>query len=294
MTINDLLLKQDIDPANVIVMRHRPNEPGLRKVLPWLVHEKPDVFNAYQQKHGPRVEAAMEKLLGAGYVASFVGLKPGQAVFAGLYRIQGAKPVNSREYWAMPANQVLRSFGMPHWKREEQNHRGLWFDLALQDFHKNWSGKLIVTWPPPERAWWRRAERNEMAVVAIREESVFVGEMPDWHDLVLTWAELQAIPVSWRAVLNQWRGIYFIHDESDGTGYVGSAYGKENILGRWLNYAASGHGGNKRLRTRKAEHFHFSILQRVSPDMEANDVIRLESSWKDRLHTRGTFGLNEN
>lgn len=33
-------------------------------------------------------------------------------------------------------------------------------------------------------------------------------------------------------------------------------------------------------------------VQRVSPDMEATDIIRLESSWKDRLHTR-EFGMNE-
>jgi hypothetical protein len=31
----------------------------------------------------------------------------------------------------------------------------------------------------------------------------------------------------------------------------------------------------------------------VSPDMESAEIIRLESSWKDRLHTR-EFGMNEN
>jgi hypothetical protein len=60
-----------------------------------------------------------------------------------------------------------------------------------------------------------------------------------------------------------------------------------------LNYAASGHGGNRQLRTRKPEDLRFSILQRVSPDMEPSDVTALESSWKDRLHTR-QFGMNDN
>jgi len=100
-------------------------------------------------------------------------------------------------------------------------------------------------------------------------------------------------PSTWKAALRQWRGIYFIFDESDGQGYVGAAYGTDNLLGRWLNYAARGHGGNKELRKRDPGHFRFSILERVSPDMEAADVIRLESSWKDRLHTR-KFGMNEN
>ena len=36
------------------------------------------------------------------------------------------------------------------------------------------------------------------------------------------------------------------------------------------------------------------ILQRVSPDMGQADVIAAEKSWKERLHTREPFGLNDN
>jgi len=96
-----------------------------------------------------------------------------------------------------------------------------------------------------------------------------------------------------QAALSQWRGIYFIFDENDSKGYVGSAYGTENIPGRWLSYAAGGHGGNKELRKRDPTHFRFSIPQRVSPDMEPAEIIWLESGWKDRLHTR-EFRMNEN
>ena len=117
--------------------------------------------------------------------------------------------------------------------------------------------------------------------------------MPPWDALSLRWEELEILPSRWKAALREWRGIYFIFDESDGKGYVGSAYGTENILGRWLNYAATGHGGNKQLRKRDPQNFRFSILQRVSPDMDADDVIRIEGTWKERLHTRN-YGLNEN
>ncbi len=34
------------------------------------------------------------------------------------------------------------------------------------------------------------------------------------------------------------------------------------------------------------------LLQRVSPDMERKEVIQLEETWKDRLHTRHPSGLN--
>ncbi len=117
--------------------------------------------------------------------------------------------------------------------------------------------------------------------------------MPDWKDLVLSWSELQALPAPWSAALAQWRGIYFIYDVERQAGYVGSASGTENILGRWRNYVRTGHGNNLELRASDASDLRFSILQRTSPDLEPPEVIALEATWKKRLHTRD-FGLNRN
>ncbi len=83
-------------------------------------------------------------------------------------------------------------------------------------------------------------------------------------------------------------------DAADGKGYVGSAYGESNLLGRWLNYAESGDGGNKLLKSRDPSKFQFTILQRVSPDLEPREVIAIEESWKQRLHSFTPFGLNIN
>ena len=99
---------------------------------------------------------------------------------------------------------------------------------------------------------------------------------------------------SWESKLAQWRAIYYIFDASDGKGYVGSAYGVDNLFRRWRNYADSGHGGNKLLKKRDPRNFQFSIIQQLSPDEEADDVIRLERTWKKRLHTLSPDGLNEN
>jgi hypothetical protein len=74
MNLNDLLRGRGIDPEQVLVFRHRPSEPELNKVLPWLAAEKPDVFNAYQQTQTEKLEKAM---LGAAYVASFIGREAG-------------------------------------------------------------------------------------------------------------------------------------------------------------------------------------------------------------------------
>ena len=153
------------------------------------------------------------------------------------------------------------------------------FDLDLTDMYAQWKGKLIVRWPPPERSWWRRAHRNEMPVLAILEDSALDAAMPRWDEMVLTWEQLGVLPKRWKSVLSQWRAIYYIFDLSDGKGYVGSAYSDR---------------GNSLLRKRDPQNFRFTILQRVSPDMDADDVIRLENTWKNRLHTRAPSGLNDN
>ena len=287
MLFGDLLRNADIDPKTVLVMRHRPTDRELRKALPWVAAEHPDVYNAYQQTQSPKVESSMKK---AGYIASFIGHKAARALFIGLYVRRDWRPITYDEYWSIPAHSELRALGNTgEWDRETI----LWFDLDPIDFYPEWKGRLVVDWPPPERSWYRWAARNRFHVHAIHEQSVLDAEMPTWDTLTLTWEELRVLPAKWKTALGEWRGVYFIYDVTDGKGYVGSAYGGDNIFGRWQNYAASGHGGNKELRRRDHRNFRFSILQRTSPDMEAADVIRLEATWKDRLHTR-EGGLNKN
>ena len=291
VNLNDLLLAKSIDPQGVLVLRHRPTEPKLNKVLPWLAAEKPDVFNAYQQTQGEKLEKAM---LGAAYVATLIGREPGKALFIALYSIGASRPLTREEYWQVPAYVEMKAFGMKGFTAEDVRSSVLWFDLVATDLYASWKGKLIVGWPPPERVWWRRAHRNEMPVLAILQDSALDSTMPQWDEITLNWDELGVLPTRWKSALSQWRGIYYIFDVFDGKGYVGSAYGESNLLGRWLNYAASGHGGNALLRKRDPRHFRFTILQRVSPDMDPNDVIRLEGTWKERLHTRPPYGLNDN
>jgi hypothetical protein len=291
LNFNLLLASHSIEPGEVMVMRHRPFEQELQKVLPWLAAERPDVFNAYQQAQGLKVENA---LCGAKFLASFIGHEPGKAVFVGLYSVCGNRSISLQEFWTHPANQYLKTLGMKGFTGEDGRTSILWFDLQLTNRISEWKGKLVVNWPGLERSWWRWADRNVFRVRAILEESLFDKAMPAWEQLALTWHELSALPLAWRAALTQWRGVYYIYDTSVRKGYVGSACGPENLLGRWLNYAATGHGGNKLLRDLKPEALVFTILERMSPDMPAEDVVHKENTWKQRLHSRTPCGLNLN
>lgn len=194
-------------------------------------------------------------------------------------------------YWQKAENKQLKSLGMQGYDGKKRRSI-LWFDLVLIDFYSEWSGKLTVRWPKPERAWWRWVGKNKFEIASV-EESLFVDRMPSWDQINLTWEQIKALPLSWRERLSQWRGIYLIIDTSTGKGYVGSACGTENILSRWLNYARTGHGGNKLLRDCSPQNMCFCILQLFSVDTGLDEVINIESRWKDRLHTR-KFGLNSN
>jgi hypothetical protein len=233
--------------------------------------------------------------LGSSYVASFIGHKPGKALFVGLYAIGVSRPLTREEFWRIPAYVEIKKFGMRGFTEEEKRPSVLWFDLTLRgDFYASWKGKLVVSWPPPELSWWRRANRNRMDVLTILEESALDTEIPKWNEIALTWEELSVLSTRWSSALAEWRAIYYIFDTFDRRGYVGSAYGENNLWQRWQSYATSGHGGNRLLRDRDPKNFLFTILERVSPDMDVEDVIRVENTWKERLHTRSPHGLNDN
>ena len=84
-----------------------------------------------------------------------------------------------------------------------------------------------------------------------------------------------------------------------GLQYVGSAYGTEGILGRWQAYAHSGHDGNLQLRELIAKNpncvhaWQYSILTTLSQSVTRDEVIQLESLYKQKLGSRA-HGLNCN
>lgn len=291
LTLNELILRSSIALEDVLVFRHRPYEPSLNRIFEWLVAERPDLFDCYQSNHAQRTESA---LMRAQYLASFIRHSPGTALFVGFYKVASYRRLTSEECMSRPCHRELMSLGMSGIKATEGRESLLEFALPITDWHVEWHGRLIIRWPGLERSWYRWADRNVFPIEAIAQESLFTRAMPHWDELSISWNELALLPKAWCAAPSQWRGIYLIIDESDGKQYVGSAYGAENILQRWKEYARTGHGANKLLREREPGNFRFAILQRLSPDLPDADVIRIEGTWKDRLKSRAPVGLNLN
>lgn len=286
MNFNDLLKKHDIDPDGVLVMRHRPKDRELNRVFPWLITAKPEVFNAYQQTQGSTQEKQLSK---ASHLAAFYGNEPQRATLIGIYKVAGYESLPMSRIAAKPEIKAL----WKHMPRDTAESR-LWFDLQPTTVMSDWQGKLIVQWPGKEIVWSRWASQNELNVISILDTSVFAGKNSDWRELDLSWNDLQIMPQKLNEMLRSWRGIYYIWDETDRSGYVGSATGTDGFLGRWLNYRDSGDGGNKLLCTRSPENLRFTILEWASPEMSSREILEREKSWKIRLHTRSPGGLNGN
>ncbi len=89
------------------------------------------------------------------------------------------------------------------------------------------------------------------------------------------------------------RGVYLLSCPTTGMNYVGSAGGENGFWGRWEQYVASGHGGNKRMMEVPASDYQVSILEIVSSAATLEELIRMENRWKQKYLTR-THGLNAN
>lgn len=288
LTFNTLLASLELEPELTLLVRQSPVEPALRRVLPWIALERPDLYLAYHQVQWPAAELALSK---AERLISFIAHESGKAVLAAAYTVGPSSLLLRDNYWELPEHRELAGHGMagPDEQRAEMKR----FDLTPLPGFEELIGKLVLGWPPPAQRWTRWADRRALPISAIVEESLLARPMPPWEQMVLSTSDLTLLPKSWTAALSQWRGIYFVFDTARRAGYVGAAYGRENILGRWRNYAVAGNGGNKQLAASDPAHLRFSLLQRTSPDMASDEVQRLEATWKQRLHTRA-HGLNAN
>ncbi|MEO0911503.1 MAG: GIY-YIG nuclease family protein [Pseudomonadota bacterium] len=291
MRLNTLLREAGLAPEACAVMLHTPQKPKLRRMLPWLAAERPDVFATYQSVHVRNVEPTLKARRN---VVVFLDIGAGRQVLAGLYAVEGweERPLEALD--ADPAFIALsRDWGdlrVTEYARERGEATRCVFDMRRCDALAAYRGRLVIA-KPKGRGYVRLAENLDAEVLALAEHSLLVAPPPEWRDFVVTGAEVRRLPRDWAARLAEWRGVYLIVDEVDGARYVGSAYGAENLAGRWAAHVAGARGVTKHLAARDPAGFRFSILERVSPDMEVEDVVALENSWKLRLHTID-FGLN--
>lgn len=267
-----------MEPAKVKLIRHALTDAGFKScydknmVLEYTRQQKPGFSKDYE------------------YWAVFISDKGNFAKFFAIYRVGEAV---SDTPDVMPTG-----FPHPEWFHGE----GAYFELQYIDLLHEYEGKLIVDWGKSARMWHQKGT-TEKPIIAIQADAkkMFSG----FENLILTYDELKdiienpTIYESWHTALSSVNAIYLIVDRETGKQYIGSAYGKNGVLGRWSYYVDSLHGNNKLMKELicdhpdRYHHFQFSILQILPKTITADEVIHLESLFKKKLLSI-SFGMNDN
>jgi hypothetical protein len=178
------------------------------------------------------------------------------------------------------------------------------FTLQKSDLLADLCGRLVIDWGTGTRSWAQNGTTaNLKPVLAILERPAM--PFPGFERLVLSFGDLSEVIgqprryAQWHTAMASVNAIYLIVDTVTGKQYVGSAYGQDGLLGRWSEYVATFHGGNKRLIEEllvdpaTVRNFQYSVLRVLPKTATIDDVVTVESLYKDKLLSK-TFGLNAN
>lgn len=177
------------------------------------------------------------------------------------------------------------------------------YEYRTLDAYKKYFGRLIIKYSNKSQNLIRKAESviDACEVVEIIEGIFDDDGFPGYENVNLSWDELKRVieKKDWKTALENQKGIYLITDIASGKRYVGSAYGKNMLLGRWRNYLETGHGNNEGLKTLNFDYikgnFRYSILDIYKSTTDDKVIIQRESYWKKVLLTNSVlFGYNRN
>lgn len=279
LLVQDIMNRAGIDPKNVLLIRHSKSDS----------HCKLCIDNNMLKEYMSVQKTSFSK--DYDYWMAFISGEGTSAILEGFYKVNGSQPISPE---LMP-----EGYPIPD-EFEQENHS--YFDLEKLDCLKEYENRLIIDWGKSTRKWHQKAT-NDKEILAIQSEKKI--PFSSYEDIILSYPKLKEIIdeshlySDWHAALKSVYGVYLIVDKISGKQYVGSAYGNKGILQRWTEYVKTGHGGNQKLKEllkedpNRYKSFQFSILQVLPPNLTNDEVISVESKFKDKLLTR-EFGFNEN
>lgn len=198
------------------------------------------------------------------------------------------------------------------YQKEYKNGTTTYYKLNLAPEHSKLKGRLVVKFERPDASQHMRIgletpTAQGFTLHSILEREISSVEFQDYRNVRLTYQELKSIiknqNPTWKTALSHLNAIYLQTDTKTGKLYVGSAYGKQKLWGRWSEYVDTYHGGNKALKelfekegaSYFEDNFTYTLLEVLPSDNKeiGNTVISRESWWKIALQTR-EFGYNCN
>ena len=276
--LQDILKRNDLDPKKVKMIRHSLNDKDFGKCY------QAGFMEEYQKIQSKNFFNKFD------YLLTFISGPGTSAKFVGCYTVGNCRV----------ANKSLMKVGFPC--PDMFDDKDYYFDLEECSLLSDLKHRLIIDWGRAPVVWGQNAS-NDKEVLAIQENPklTFCG----YENVVLSYSELkkivedQTLYENWHTALSSVYAIYLIVDTTNGKQYVGSAYGDGGLLSRWKYYVDTKHGGNKGVKVvvcnypDRYKYFQFSILQILPKTVTNDDVLKMESIYKEKLLTR-KFGMNEN
>lgn len=279
MNLFDILNMRDFDfAARTKILRHQDTRFDVDMLY------RRGLIEAYQSVQS-------NDCLNCDYLIAFMGKDQTKASFAGVWKVLGRTSKPDPKYVVdFPYDGYFTVPG------------DIYYKLKPVPGYADLIDRVIIDWGKATRSWHQWLKDKPVIEILPKGQ---VKPFPGYLDFVLSFAELiQMVNSSdanriWHQMLKSVSGIYLITDTKTGQLYVGSAYGKNGILGRWQTYVQTGHGNNVLLKELLAndparkQDLAFTILQTLPTAQTAKEVIDTEKLYKQKLGSIA-HGLNLN
>jgi hypothetical protein len=273
--LNSVLKQEGFDPSKVRLMRHQDvRRETLHSPYELWRDNRPN-FELYQSVQGIKNRPKFSYPIWASFVAD----PAGATLFVGIY---------TAEYIGVGNVDLQRPHSASVDKAGMYDRYSLKLDNAMVDL----AGRLYVDWGLGTRAWVQRAKDQNKPIIEIRP-SFKEEKFPGFGRFIKSLSEINALPLSWIAILRETRGVYLLTCPKTKEQYVGSATGADGLWGRWQTYIANGHGGNIGLKSKDPSDYRVSILETAGSLATVQEIIGLEQLWKTKLQSQ-EMGLNKN
>ena len=184
------------------------------------------------------------------------------------------------------------------------------YDIREVDGFEVLKDIVVIDWGKATRTWMQNwtttKDVKRIEQISTSDDIPFFSR---YEDVILTFPQLKKVveDKEWKSKLESLNCVYLILDKKSGKQYVGVTYKdmkhgiKNGILGRWAEYAQTGHGNNKRLveiitkegLSYAEQYFQWTILETLPLNVTPKVAIDRETLYKIKFGTR-EHGYNEN
>jgi hypothetical protein len=274
LTFQMLLSEAGINVRDVRLLRHAKGSgtAGMHPYVAW--RDRRELFEEYQSTQAAR----HRRFFDVPYWAGFVATPSGDTVLAGVYSVS-------------LATSDLPAFECPLSGYQNADGQADRYETASITEFAGYEGRLFVDWGSGRLAWRQFAKGNSKPIIELRRHD-FEPPYPGHTVFVRQLSEIEALPVSWKAVLASARGVYLLTCPRTKEQYVGGAYSGGGFTTRWEQHARM-QGDAIAFRSRDPADYRVSILEVAGSLTTDDDIHAMEQRWKEKLQSR-EMGLNRN